>query len=146
MKIDSIELGNTSSEKLLGITIDSKLNFKVHLEGIIKKASWKVNVLSTITSYMNRTKRNLFFTFQFNYCPIVWMCHNRTISNKVNRLHERCLHSVYNDNKLSFQELLDKDKSITIHIKNVRVLAIEMFKVSNNYPNSLMSEIFDKKK
>ena len=146
MKIDSIELGNTSSEKLLGITIDSKLNFKVHLEAIIKKASWKVNVLSTITSYMNLTKRNLFFTSQFNYCPIVWMCHNRTISNKVNAIHERCLRSVYNDNKLSFQELLDKDKSITMHIKNVRVLAIEMFKVSNNYPNSLMSEIFDKKK
>ena len=103
-------------------------------------------MLSTITSYMNFTKQNLFFTSQFNYCPIVWMCHNRTISNKVNRLHERCLRSVYNDNKLSFQELLDKDKSITIHIKNVRVLAIEMFKVSNNYPNSLMSEILDKKK
>ena len=32
-----------------------------------------------------------------------------------------------------------------MHIKNVRVLAIEMFKVSNNYSNSLMSEIFDKR-
>ena len=36
MKIDSIELENTSSEKFLGITIDSKLNFKEHLEEIIK--------------------------------------------------------------------------------------------------------------
>ena len=31
MKIDNIELENTSSEKFLGITIDSKLNFKEHL-------------------------------------------------------------------------------------------------------------------
>ena len=66
MKIDNIELENTSSEKLLGITIDSKLNFKEHLEGIIKKASRKVNVLSRITPYMNLTKQKLltnsFFT------------------------------------------------------------------------------------
>ena len=73
------------------------------------------------------------------------MCHNCTINNKINHLHERCLGIVYNDNKSSFQELLDKDKGVTIHMKNVRVLAIEMFKVSNNYSNSLMSEIFDKR-
>ena len=77
MKIDNIELGNTSSEKLLGIIIDSKLNFKKHLEGIIKKDSREVNVLSRITPYMNFTKRKLlmnsFFTSQFKYCPLVWM-------------------------------------------------------------------------
>ena len=144
IKIDNIELENTSSEKLLGITIDSKLNFKEHLEGIIKKASRKVNVLSRITPYMNLTKRK-FFTSQSNYCPLVWMCHNRTMNNKINRLHDRCLFIVYNDNKSSFQELLDKDKGVTIHIKNERASAIEMFKVSNKYSNSLMSGIFDKR-
>ena len=103
MKTDNIELENTSSEKLLGIIIDSKLNFKEHLEGIIKKASRKVKVLSRITPYMNLTKRKLlmnsFFTSHFHYCPIVWMCHHRTINNKINRLHEKCLRIVYNDNK-----------------------------------------------
>ena len=42
MMIDNIELENTSSEKFLGIIIDSKLNFKERLEGIVKKASRKV--------------------------------------------------------------------------------------------------------
>ena len=42
MKIDNIELENSSSEKLLSIIIDSKLNFKEHLERLIKKASRKV--------------------------------------------------------------------------------------------------------
>ena len=59
MKIDNIEIENTSSEKLLGIIIDSKLNFKEHLGGIIKKASRKVNVLSRITPYMNLTEQKL---------------------------------------------------------------------------------------
>ena len=56
MKTDNIELENSSSEKLLGIITDSKLNFKEHLEGINKKASRKVNVLSRITPYMSLTK------------------------------------------------------------------------------------------
>ena len=115
----------------------------------MKKASRKVNALSRITPYINLTKRkllmNLVFTSQFNYCPLVWMCHNRTIINKINRLHERCLRIVYNDNKSSFQELLDKDKGVTIHAKYVRALAVAMLQVSNNYSTSLMREIFDKR-
>ena len=59
VKIDNIELESTSSEKLLGIIIDSKLNFKEHLAGIIKKVSRNVNVLSRITPYMNLNKRKL---------------------------------------------------------------------------------------
>ena len=51
--------------------------------------------------------------------------------------------SIYHDNKSSFKELLNKDKGVTIHVKNVQALAVKMFKVSNNYLNSLMSEIFD---
>ena len=148
MKIDNTELENTLSKKLLGIIIDSKLNFKEHLAGIIKKASPKVNALSRITPYMNLTKRMLlissFFTSQFIYCHLVWTCHNRTTNNKIYCLHKRCLRIVYNDNKTLFEELLDKDKGIKIHVKIVGALAVEMFKVSNNYSNLLMSEIFDK--
>ena len=45
-KINNIELESTSSKKLLGMIIDNKLNFKDDLEGKIKKASQKENVLS----------------------------------------------------------------------------------------------------
>ena len=40
---------------------------------------------------------NAYFYSQFNYCQLVWMCHNRTNNNKINRLHERCLRLIYND-------------------------------------------------
>ena len=65
MKIDNIELENSSSEKFLGIIIDSKLDFNKHLEEIIKKASRKVYVLSRITPYMKLTKRKLCDEFVF---------------------------------------------------------------------------------
>ena len=100
MNIDDIKIENTSSEKLLGIIIDSKLNFKQHLEGIIKNFSRKMNVLSRITPYVTLVKPNLlmisFFTSQLNYWSLVWICYNRIINNKISLLHE----IAYNDNKL----------------------------------------------
>ena len=45
----------------------------------------------------------------------------------------------------SFEYLLDRDKGVTIHVKNVRTLAIEMFKVSKNLSPPLVSEIFEKR-
>ena len=59
---------------------------------------------------------NSFFTSQFSYCPLIWMCHSRTVNNKINKLHKRCLQIIYNDKKFSFKELLETDKSVPIHI------------------------------
>ena len=50
-----------------------------------------------------------------------------------------------NDNKSSFQELLDKDE-VSQYMSRIysRALAVEIFEVSGNYSTSLMKEIFDK--
>ena len=52
---------------------------------------------------------------QFGYCPLVWMNHSRTLNNRINGLHKRALSLVCNDFLSSFSELLEKDKSVTIH-------------------------------
>ena len=39
------EIKNTNCEKLLGIKVDSRLNFSEHLDGIIKKASRKIKCI-----------------------------------------------------------------------------------------------------
>ena len=124
------------------------LNLKEHLDGIIKKASRKINALSRTAPYMNVAKRRLlmnFFASQFNYCPLVWMCHHRSVNSKINRLHKRCLRIVYSDSVSSFEDLLDKDRSVSEHLKNIKTLAIEMFKISNKLTVPLMDEIFVKR-
>ena len=78
---------------------------------------------------------------QFGYCPLIWMFHSRTINNKVNHLHERSLRIVYKDNYSSYVDLLAKDKSFTIHQKNIQSLAIEQFKVKRNLSNVIMYNI-----
>ena len=146
IKIKDNEILNSESEKLLGVTIDNKLNFNNHLQKILKKANQKVHVLARITPYMSIPKRKLlmnsFFISQFNYCPLVWMCHSRLINNKINRLHEKCLCIVYSDKTSSFEELLEKDGSVTIHTRNLQVLATEMFKVYRNLSPNIVAEIF----
>ena len=88
---------------------------------------------------------NSFFDSQFNYCPLIWMFHSRSVNNKINRLQERVLGIVYNDFKSSFKNLLDKDETVSIHVKNLQKLATEMFNISKNFSVPLMSELFYQK-
>ena len=62
---------------------------------------------------------------------------NRTINNKINRLHERALRIVYKDepsDNLSVQDLLDKDGAVKIHNRNLQRHAVEMYKGKNYIP------------
>ena len=79
---------------------------------------------------------------QLNYCPLVWMCHSGVLNKKINRIQERALRIVYRDYKSSFKELLQKDKSMTIHQRNVQYLAIEIHKVRMVISPKIMNEIF----
>ena len=42
------------------------------------------------------------------------MIHSRTLNDKINKIHERALGIVYNDDTSSFDELLRKDNSVSI--------------------------------
>ena len=48
----------------------------------------------------------------------------------------------YNDKQSSFNELLEKDGSVSIHEQNLQFLATEMYKISNGLPTPLMKDIF----
>ena len=64
------------------------------------------------------------------------------MNNEINQLHERCLCIVYSDKTSSFDKLLDKDESVTIHTRNLEVLTNEMFKVYKNLSQIILAEIF----
>ena len=64
------------------------------------------------------------------------------IMGKKNMLHERFLRIIYNDKQSSFTELLNKDNSVSIHIRNIQRLAIEMFRFYNGLSPPLMNNIF----
>ena len=147
MKVGDSYVTNSKCEKLLGIKIDNKLSFEPHVDSLCKKASQKLNALSRIVSSTTFAQRkiilNSFIISQFSYCPLIWMFHSRKLNNRVNRIHERALRLVDKDNESNFQELLQKDNSITIHQRNLQKLVIEMFKVSIGEAPEIMKTVFE---
>ena len=136
----------SNEEKLLGINIDRDLKFTSHVSNICAKAGQKLTAISRIAKYMSLEKRRLliksFFESQFDYCSLVWMCHSRTLNNRINNLHYRALRLIYNDDPRSFIELLKKDGSVTIHHRNIQKLGIELYKTKNNLSPIMMKGIF----
>ena len=88
---------------------------------------------------------NSFFTSQFNYCPLVWMLYSRTMKNKINHLHERCLGRVYSDKTSSIEKHLETERSLSIHIRNLQIFPKETFKVSKDLAPSIFSKTFLKR-
>ena len=84
-----------------------------------------------------------FIQSQFNYCPLLWMCHNRQFNTKINKLHERSLRIVYKKQDSTFQELLDLDNSVTVHQRNLQKLATEMYKVKTGIAPLIMNDVFE---
>ena len=65
--------------------------------------------------------------------------------NRINRLHERALRIVYNDNVSSFEDLLQRDDSVSIRHKNIRLLRIEIYKNRNNISSYIMNALFEQR-
>ena len=94
-----------------------------------------------------------FIESQFAYSPLVSIFHSRILNNKSNLSHYRALNNksnlshyralkcVYQDEWSTFQELLIKDKSVSMH-RNLQYLAIELYKVKSGNAPFLMTEIF----
>ena len=112
IQIGDFSIKNSASEKLLGVNIDSKLNFDCHVNLLCNKANKKLRALARVTPYMTLGKQkiamNSFFNAQFNYCPLNLMLYSRKNDNKIKHLHERCLRLIYSDKKSSYENLLEK--------------------------------------
>ena len=147
--IETEHIQSTSSQKLLGITIDSELKFDLHVKNLCRNANLKLHALARISTFMPMTKLKIimkaFILSQFNYCPLVWMFHSRESNNRINRIHERALRLTYKDKMSSFQDLLKKDGSVTIHHKNLQILATEIYKFLNGLSPKIMGEVFQLK-
>ena len=141
IKIGNDVITSGNSVKLLGVTIDNKLNVNEHVDNICN-----IQALARIAKYLSPDKLRIimktFIESQFNYCPLTWMFHSRQLNSKINKLHERALGIVHKNPNLTFQQLLNLDKTHCIHHRNLQKLAVEMFKVSKKLVPAPIQELF----
>ena len=111
------------SVKLLGVSIANELKFDKYVLNIIKKVDSKLSALSRLTKFMTLQKKGTlyraFCESQFKYCFLTWTFHVRKTYYKINRLQESALRLIYNDHISSFEELLSKEGTFTIHEQNI---------------------------
>ena len=69
-----------------------------------------------------RTLMKAFIKSQSVYCPLIWMFHSSLVNEKINHFRERALSIVYKDYISSSEELFERDKSVTIHHRNIQSL------------------------
>ena len=88
---------NKKEQKLLSLMFGWSLSFEDQVISLCKKDSQKLH--ARIVSYMDLPKRKVlmeaFFTFQFNYCSLIWMLDSRILNNPSNNIQERTLTLTY---------------------------------------------------
>ena len=149
VNVGATKIWESKQQKLLGILTDRDLKFDEYILSQCNKAGKKLTVLIRISKFMTfGQRRNIMKAFiesQFGYCPLVWMFCGRQTNARINHIHERALRAVYNDEISPFEELLGRDKSETIHRRNIKILAAELFKIKNGLSNDIMAQLICKR-
>ena len=129
---------------MLGITFDKKLSFKKHIEDLCKKANQKLHALARVSYLLDQAKKetlmNAFIKSQFNYCPLVWMFHDRGSNSKINRTQERALKLVCRDSGRKLE--LERGKTLSNHQRNLQLIMIEVYKAKHNISPEFMKDVF----
>ena len=70
------------------------------------------------------------------------MLHSRQINKKIKHLYEKRLLLIQNDKLSSYEQLLEKDWSVSVHHRNNQSLAIEMLQVKHDKSGKIVAGIF----
>ena len=127
------------------VLFDNKLTFDNHIYNLYAKPSRKLNVPYRLLSLRTNKMRQIMkanISSQFSCCSLLWMNYSRTLNNKINRIHKRSFWVVYDDRKTTFKQLLDKDRTVSIHTRNLQILVTEMFQLKFRELSSILHEVF----
>ena len=107
---------------------------------LCQKTRKKLNAVPKITYYMAFSNRMVIMkaciTPQFSYFSLLWMFLSKKMS-KSDALHERTLRITNWEKDYFFNELLQKNNCISIPHKNLRSLAMQISKMSDNMFHSV---------
>ena len=131
--IGSEQIQAVPSVDILGITIDDKLNFNLHIDKICLKSANQLNALVRLKRFLGNEERkvliNSFVLSNFNYCPLVWMLTNAKSVHKIEAIQKRVLRFMLNDYESSSEDLLKKSGNLSMNLRRTRLLCREIYKI-----------------
>ena len=83
-----------------------------------------------------------FVLSHFSYSPLVWMFYDRTVHYRINHIHKRALHFAYKNYQTDFGSFLQQRNLVSIHVKNLQLLMIEIYKTRSSLSAPFMKDIF----
>ena len=129
----------------MGLIIDNRLTFKDHINMLYRRANYKLHALRRIRKYLTLEKSKLlyraFMNNQFNYASIIWMFCRKQDYLEVEKIHYKALKIVYNSNEC-YEELLIRNNEVSIHQKQLRTLATEIYKSLTDVNPDFMKSCF----
>ena len=132
--------------KLLGVYIDTKLNFEEHVSRLCKRASWHINAISRVSKYLDKKSRlKLFYAFvlaDFQYCNIIWHFCGKASQVKMEKLQKRALQIVLHDYQSDYCSLLNEVQRPSLYSGRLKTIALETYKIINNISPSFLYELF----
>ena len=70
--------------------------------------------------------------------------HKKAMENRLNRIHERTLRLIYpNQHQLTFKELLEKNKTVSIHQRTLQALTTEIYNAKSKVSSEVVNSLFE---
>ena len=89
--------------KLLGVKLDNQLSFDHPISELCKKAATQLDVQRRLKQFIGFEERKIlvqsFIHYNLNYCPLVWHFSSAKSLQKVEKIQERALGFLFNDNQ-----------------------------------------------
>ena len=131
------QLDKTSNFSDLGVTFDTRLNFKSHIDTKISKAQQMLGILKRHFKYATRETFLLLYKAMvrshLEYANSVWNPNSMQYVEKLEKVQMRATKLISSVSKLSYSERLKKLNLPTLKYRRLRGDAIEAFKIIRGF-------------
>ena len=122
------------------------LTFNNHIASMCRKAARQLAVLKRIGHLLTIKGKlaifNSFIESNFNYCPLIWHFCSQTNTKKLEKIQERALRFIYNNYSSTHNDLLKTAGTQYLHVKRLKRMACEVFKIVNNMSPSFINPFY----
>ena len=99
-----------------------------------------------LTKQGKMTIYNSFIVSNFNYCPLAWHFCSASSTNKIEKFQERALRFINNDFTSSLQALLTSTNTLPLHVRRMKQMASEVYKIVNDIAPAYIKDLVNIKK